>query len=122
LWFYCSFRYLPHRMCLSEVVVAEEKYVWTYFILVILYMGYIQDDARVCMLKVKKLVWIWECVLQVSWTVNSVILNVKLPQITVLRYHLVEQFQCFVGTWCLYHKGIRIWHLVVWSVGASVPV
>jgi hypothetical protein len=27
LWFYCSFRYLPHRMCLSEVVVAEEKYV-----------------------------------------------------------------------------------------------
>ena len=46
--------------------------------------------------------------LQVSWNVNAVILNVELPQITVLRHCLVERFQCFVGTCCLYHKGIRM--------------
>jgi hypothetical protein len=26
----------------------------------------------------------------------------------------------FCGICCLYHKGIRMWHCVVWSVGTSV--
>jgi len=34
--------------------------------------------------------------LQVSWNVNSVNLNLELQQITVFRYRLVEWFQCFV--------------------------
>jgi hypothetical protein len=39
-------------MVLSEVAEVEEWYVWTYN-LVILYVGYIQGDTIVGMLKVK---------------------------------------------------------------------
>lgn len=39
-----------HTLDVPEIVVAEERYVWTCFDLVILHIGYIQNDTRVFML------------------------------------------------------------------------